>query len=911
MAWQVWQKRGQVTPPPAGGGQAFTAQVTPLAGDRVRVEFSAAVDPASAGATARYRIVPATGLQVAVPVTAVQVAADKRSVDLTTGTMTGGNRYLLTLLDVADAGGGRHTLSLAFTASSLPAPPAQGGVTVLGPTSLKVTFDKELDPGSLAAGAAGNFTLVLAGTAFSPGVVSEATLAAPREVLLTVPALEANKEYTLSVYNVRDNYGQKLSSSPLNFTFTVRPDTQAPELVSVKSTGPGTLELTFSEEVDPDKAADTSRYRVRESGAQPQAALPYGRTVTLLFSTPLATGATYTLDVEEAVDRWDNRSAATARSFTVQPDTFAPRVLSAAGVTNTAVEVRFNENLAGVGSFVLERDGRSVDVARAEQVAPGLVRLSAYLGRSGRYRLEAAGAVDAAGNRAAAQVVYFSYDGTETGRQGLPPEVVAVKTGLSASDQVEVTFSQPLDAASAEKTRNYRLTLAEDLSTAIAIDEATLDADDKTVHLTLDEPLEAGVSYRYFISGVEDDAGEEMIPAAGYFVAGSGSGFISRVAALDARRVEVSFNQDVQGQYTSSNYGLVEKATGRLIPIVGVESGGAVRRVVLVLGQDLEEDEDYTFSAGNTLSDSSGRTLPTFTAGFRARFTAPVRLRLRDIEPVDSRSFRLTFSKPVAEVKVRLSGYSLEYEYYGPVVLVRANKSFTSGESYRLDVWARDRDNPPQEIDWERETLEYSGTSQGTELTDVVAATSQRVKVEFSGPLDADTASDPDNYYLRVGSSSGPLFAPVRAEYDPARFVVWLYLPASAALGEERYYLSLDGVEDALGNRFDPDDSYRFDGVDTVPPVVVLPYLPNQEGQPVVLRAAGGTVSLVGGPGAVEGDAYLRLYVDDKLIKVARAEEDGSFAALDLGALSGRHTLRLVVTDTAGNSGERSQVYDL
>jgi hypothetical protein len=51
--------------------------------------------------------------------------------------------------------------------------------------------------------------------------------------------------------------------------------------------------------------------------------------------------------------------------------------------------------------------------------------------------------------------------------------------------------------------------------------------------------------------------------------------------------------------------------------------------------------------------------------------------------------------------------------------------------------------------------------------------------------------------------------------------------------------------------------------------------------------------------------------VDDKLVKVAQAEKDGSFPALDLGPLRGRHTLRLVVTDAAGNSGERSQTYDL
>ena len=917
VAWQVWQKRGRVTPPSAGGTPgALTAEVTVLAADRVRVSFSSPVDRASAATAARYSIVPATGPQVGVPVTAVQVAADAKSVELTTGVLTSGTRYLLTVRDVAAAGGAAHTLSLSFSApdfSSLPpaGPGTKGGVTVLGPTRLKVAFASDLDPASLAAGVEGNFTLVLAGTAFSPGVVSEAQLVSSREVLLTVPALAAGKEYTLSVYNVRDRYGQKLSSSPLSFTFSVQADTQPPALAGVNSTGPSTLEVAFTEDVDPAVAGSTTAYRLRENGLAPQAAVVSGRTVNLVFPAPLTAGAAYTLEVAETADLWGNRMGPQSRVFSVQPDGVAPRVVAAQAASSTAVEVQFSEPLSAVGSYTLERDGRGVDIARAEQVAPGRVRLSAYLGRSGRYRLQAEGAVDLAGNRAAAQVIYFTYDGTEAGGDAFPPVVTAVKTALGSSDELEVTFSRPVRAASAEKARNYQLTLADDLSTAIDVDDVTLADDEKTVRVTLDEPLTAGVSYRYFISGVEGTDGREMIPAAGYLVAGSGSGFVTRVAALDARRLEVTFGQDVQGQYAASNYGLVEQASGRLIPILGVESGGEARRVVLKLGQDLEEDEDYTFSAGNAIADAGGRLLPTFTAGFRARFDAAARLRLRDVEPVDSRSFRLTFSKPVAEVKVDLTGYNLDYEYYGAVVLVRANKSFRSGDAYRLEVWARDRDNPPQVLDWERATLEFGEMSGRTELVDVVAATSQRVKVEFSGPLDADTASDPDNYYLRVESAQGPLFQPVRAEYDPAHYLVWLYLPAASSLGEGRYYLTLDGVEDALGNRFDPDDAYRFYGVDTVPPVVLLPYLPNQEGQPVVLRTAGGTVTLEGTPGAVEAEAYLRLYVDDKLVKVAQAEKDGSFPALDLGPLRGRHTLRLVVTDAAGNSGERSQAYDL
>ncbi|MDK2784764.1 MAG: hypothetical protein PWQ41_1115 [Bacillota bacterium] len=784
-----------------------------------------------------------------------------------------------------------------------------GGVTVLGPTRLKVVFPQDLDPASIQAGAGGNFTLVLAGTAFSPGIVTEAFLVSPQEVVLTVPALESGKEYTLSAYDLRTADGQKLSSTPLSFTFRVPADGEAPRLLDANSTGPAGLELTFSEELDATQAADPALYRLRENGASPQTALVSGRMVSLIFAAPLTVGETYTVEVASVQDLWGNRAQTLTSSFTVRADTYPPRLLTARAVSDTAVEAYFNENLAALGSFTLKRNGRAVEIVRAEQVAPGVVRLTAYLGAEGTYALEAQGALDLAGNKTAAARVYFTY--TEaTGGLEFPPEVEAVKPALARADQVEITFSGPVRAAEAEKVRNYRLTLADDLSSAIEIDEAELLEDGKTVRLTLAEPLQPGASYRYFVSGVEGLNGEEIIPAAGYFVAGSGSGWVTAVAALDSRRLEVRFGQNVVGQYAASNYGLVAEATGRLVPILAIESTGDPRRVVLRLGQDLEEDEDYTLSVGNAITDTFGRALPTFTGSFRARFREAARLRLLTADPVDSRTFRLTFNKPVQEVKVELAGYVFDYEYYDTVVLVRGNKSFKSGESYRLKVWARDRDNPSEVLDWERETLEFDETSGQVEVEEVTAATSQRVKVTFNGPLDEETAADAANYYLREGSSDGPVLRPVRAEYDPARFLVWLYLPTSASLREERYYLTLDGVKDAQGNRFDPDESYRFYGVDTVPPVVVLPYLPNQEGQPLILRSTGGSVTLEGGPGAVEGEAYLRVYLDDRLVEVRRAEEDGSFSAVSLGALSGRHTLRLVVTDTAGNTGERSQVYE-
>ncbi|MGI6129918.1 MAG: S-layer homology domain-containing protein, partial [bacterium] len=117
VIWQVWKKQGGQEPtptqPPVTGTLSATASSTNL--NTVTITFSGPVNQSSAAQVARYRLVPATGLQVNVPIEAVQVATDGQSVTLSTGLLASGARYLLSILDL-EAGEKTHTLSLYFTA---------------------------------------------------------------------------------------------------------------------------------------------------------------------------------------------------------------------------------------------------------------------------------------------------------------------------------------------------------------------------------------------------------------------------------------------------------------------------------------------------------------------------------------------------------------------------------------------------------------------------------------------------------------------------------------------------------------------------------------------------------------------------------------------------------------------------
>ena len=205
-------------------------------------------------------------------------------------------------------------MSLYFTAEDvadeveppvLSPTPTNENIVLLGPNRLKVTFDQELNPNSVSAGPEGNFTLVHAGTAFSPGIITEAIVTGPCEVTLTVPQLKEGSRYTLNAHDLTDLFGNKISKDPLSFSFTVRANKQAPRLVAAECTGRESLELTFDQELDEKSAGSVNSYRLRETGERPQSAWVSGNKAVLVFADQLTVSRSYTLDVEPVANPWE------------------------------------------------------------------------------------------------------------------------------------------------------------------------------------------------------------------------------------------------------------------------------------------------------------------------------------------------------------------------------------------------------------------------------------------------------------------------------------------------------------------------------------------------------------------------------------------------------------------------------
>ncbi|HHY36289.1 MAG TPA: hypothetical protein GX518_01225 [Firmicutes bacterium] len=316
--------------------------------------------------------------------------------------------------------------------------------------------------------------------------------------------------------------------------------------------------------------------------------------------------------------------------------------------------------------------------------------------------------------------------------------------------------------------------------------------------------------------------------------------------------------------------------------------------------------QDYLVSAGRGILDMNNEPIGTFTDRITAEFDryGP---RVIKIEPLDRRSFTITFDKPVYRLEVELSGFEFEVELHGRGAIVESvNRSFATGQSYRLRIWAEGEGGTSSET----QTLKFTSSGAPPQVEEVRAATSHLVLVEFDRPVEKSSATRVENYRF-TNRDTEESFYPSRVEYDPVTFTAKLTLPANKALTDTRYLLQVRRVEDLAGNSMD-EETYRFIGVDTVPPLVYLPPLTNNKSYLLVLvdEVSPETDYLYGEPGALERNVYVKVSIDGELAAVGQAGSDGSLEKLVLGDLSGSHTVTLKLIDGAGNYAISTRTYN-
>lgn len=449
---------------------------------------------------------------------------------------------------------------------------------------IKVAFNKAVDKTS--AEAAANYTLVAknGGTAVLAGATF--TLAADaKSVLIDLATKSDNqKDYTLTVKDVKDTSGAKLSETSKDFLAV---DMTLPTVEKVEVTGTKTLKVTMSEPVDTTGAQTIASFKI-DNGTVSAPTFAVGTTtsrniITLTLAAELSEGA-HTITIKDVKDLAGFLSVSEDVTVSYAKDTSAPTV-SIKEVKSDAktVVLKFSKdidmtNLAsnnvlfshtyngsnqvagGTAGVVTKVSDSEYNILFAAAIPPGTTSIFIKYADG---VTDASKVKDLFGNILTLPV---TLQATVTADLTAP-----TVTGVSQkdADEIYVDFSEDVNLADAQITGNYRLVNSK--NETIALTSATYVAADKRTTLRATSNLTAG-DYSLEVKNIYDKA---VVPNKMVTVTNSIT-IVDKVAPTislaayntTTKKLTIKFSKDMVGTGLTdlSNYALTVDGSAKSFP---------------------------------------------------------------------------------------------------------------------------------------------------------------------------------------------------------------------------------------------------------------------------------------------------------------------------------------------------------
>ncbi len=337
--------------------KAEVVSVSAINGKTIQINFTAALDTASAETEANYSVAP--GLNV----TDAKLSADKKTVTLTLdATMSNGTAYTVTVdkdLQVANGSAfAEKDFITNFLFNDEVAPTVSAVSTPNG--NLRIALNEALSAPSDAnpiAVVVNGQSITINTTNNNTGWVSDNVITIPKASL---PALTSGQSYSLAVAGARDLLGNAMTLYSGNFNYQNVTDTTAPTLVSTKVTGETSVELTFSEELTAANAADLGLV-VKKNGQTLSGAVAT-TTDNVTYEVDLSavagvygnneTSSTLELTVVGFKDQGNNIGASVTRTVNLAKDTVKPTITRAVySSTNNNVTLQLSEEVTVAGNL--------------------------------------------------------------------------------------------------------------------------------------------------------------------------------------------------------------------------------------------------------------------------------------------------------------------------------------------------------------------------------------------------------------------------------------------------------------------------------------------------------------------------------------------------------------------------------
>jgi len=508
----------------------------------IRVLFSEAVDKSSAEMTNHYRL--SHDLQIL----SASLDLGGSSVTLTTSAQTAGTTYTLTvnqIFDLSPVGNEilpNTTYSYTYQPQSGQNGPNLVQVTVETVSTLVLEFSVALDRTS--AETIDHYQINRGITVYSAQLDESAT-----RVRLQTSPHEPNNIYLLSVVDVTD---QTAAHNPIPpntlYAYQVHnPDHVGPLITMVQVLDAEHIDVLFNERINREQAEKISNYQISGDIQVREAHLAGSKLVVHLTTSAHKPNRLYLLRLNGIIDESAAQNpvaANTSYAYLYEPqDEVPPAVAMVQAIDATHVRVTFSEAVDAISAtkpsaFLLNNE---TTVRSARLLQDHVVELETtplYTDRV--YILLVSGVCDAAQNEIPANSSYVFTFGTFQLNSG--PRI----TGINAQSVTKllVSWDQPLDKSSAEKTTNFQI------QSGVRVLSAQLDSSRKVVSLTTSEH-EMQKIYVLIVNGIAV-AGQPSLQVAAnspftYLVWQNNdlAPIVKRVDVLGERLLQVAFDKPV------------------------------------------------------------------------------------------------------------------------------------------------------------------------------------------------------------------------------------------------------------------------------------------------------------------------------------------------------------------------------
>ncbi len=779
---------------------------------RVLVQFDEPVESASAQYPGNYAI--SGGIVI------VSAALDTSScmVTLTTSAHTPGVAYVLTVNNIRDRAVQPNVISANTAVGYLydPGdiePPTLIAAWLLDATHLLITFSEPVQQPS--AEAPFNYSINN-----GVGVRSATLLADGRTVRLETSPHVPTATYIVTVNNVADR-ASRPNFIPANssITYVYAPeDVTGPTIRMVTVHTATEVEVCFSEPVDSLSAEDPANYTISNGVSVLRARRAATGHSVYLSTTEHATNQIYILMVSNVTDTANPPNPILPNSpysYLLRPlDEVPPTIVAATILDQTTLEVRFSEQVARAtaeqpSNYVIN-NGVQVQHARLDN-AGQVVRLTTTPHGYGEVYLLLISNISDCASPPNVIAPHSAYAYALSPGDQTPPTIAGVRV-LEAT-VVEVTFSKPVDQASAEEPSNYRI------NNGVQVNSAGLDSTGMVVRLatTMHQP---GRVHVLLVSDIHDRAVPPNVIAANssftyvYQAPDETPPTIVLARATGLNQVEVLFSEPVARREAENT---AHYAINNGILVLAAELDASAHLVRLTTTPHAPNRLYVLVVNGITDMALPPNTLaPNTSYSYTYEPPPVVAPTVSSVRLLDNQTLEVTFSKVVDQGTAEdVSNYSISngvtvlgasLEGLGNVVRLRTTPHVPRTLYVLLISGIRDREPIPTSIAPNTPCV-YSYFPDDQEAPFIVAVRiveASRLDVEFSEEVERSSAENPSNYTINPGVQVlGAMLA------ENGRVV---HLTTSAHVPDRIYILLVRGIVDTapFPNAVVPNTAYTY-----------------------------------------------------------------------------------------------------